>query len=565
MRKSFIYITVILLFIVHGKGWAQEGSSDYQYALIEAVKQKNLGNIPGAIELYKMVIEAKDSVAIAYYELGTLYMIANQPQLAEKNFRRAYQLDNSNEWYVNGYIDVLLMEEKFNEAEQLVEKTIITDDNEIEYSFKKANIYFLGGKSRKAIRSLNRLEKKYGVSDKVVLLKANIFESEEKFSAARKEIEKLIEFFPESLQFLVVAAELALKDKQNDLASKYYTKVLELDSTNIYALTNLTDYYRVKKEHNKSLYYLKKSFESDYIEFDRKMSILSYYLTDQYFLGNHSIQLNELIQTLIKKYPDEKDVKLYAVDFYIQQRKYPDAFALLRPLLTMNVKDYELWRQGILLANALSENEELLLLANEAYKIFPDSSEVVYFKGIAEYENKLFEEVIETFSNEVITKHSNRELVLQTQQIMAEVYHKLELYEESDKLFRILIEQEPDNSLVLNNFSYYLATRGESLDEARAMSYRTILENPENGTFLDTYAWVLFKVGEYKEAELYINKALQKGGLNDPDVNEHAAEIHMKLESYHIARSFYEKAIILGGDKEKLTKKLEKLGPGNEK
>ena len=104
-----------------------------------------------------------------------------------------------------------------------------------------------------------------------------------------------------------------------------------------------------------------------------------------------------------------------------------------------------------------------------------------------------------------------------------------------------------------------MSIRGESLDEAREMSYRTIIENPENGTFLDTYAWILFKSGAFQEAEKHINKALQKGGLNDPDVNEHAADIHMKLESYHIARSFYEKAIILGGDKEKLEEKLKKL------
>lgn len=559
MGKYFLYIVCGLLLSLQIQGLAQRGNRDYQYALIEAVKQKNLGNIPGAIELYKMVLEENDSVAIAYYELGTLFLIVNQPDLAEMNFRKAYYLDGSNKWYANGYLDVLVIQERFDEAEEMVRDIIATTENKIEYSFKQANIYFLAGKSRKALKCLNRIEKKKGVSDKIILLKANIYEKEGKFSSARKEIEKLIKYFPESLQFFVVAAELAMKEENQDLAKKYYLGVLELDSTNIYALTNLTDYFRIKKDHKKSLYYLKISFKSPYIEYERKMTILSYYLTDPYFIENYPDQLEELIDVILLKHEDKEEIKLFAVDFFIQRRNYERAYRSLKPILDSGQKDYDLWRQGILLANVLEKNDELLKLSTEASLIFPDSSEVVYFKGIAEYENDMFEEVIETFNSSLFRLNSNMELAAKTKQILAEAYHRIKSYEKSDSLFREIIRDEPDNYLVMNNYSYYLALRGEMLDEAKILSYKTIIENPENGTFLDTYAWVLFRLGEYKEAERYINIALLKGGLNDPDVNEHAGEIHEYLESYRIARSFYEKAIILGGEKERLKEKIKKL------
>ena len=227
--------------------------------------------------------------------------------------------------------------------------------------------------------------------------------------------------------------------------------------------------------------------------------------------------------------------------------------------------DYDLWRQGILLANVLEKNDELLELSTKAAFIFPDSIDVIYFKGIAEYENDMFDKVIETFSSPVIIENESEELVSQAKQILAEAYHKTKNYDKSDSLFREIIMQEPDNYLVLNNFSYYLSLREEFLEEAKIFSLKTIIENPENGTFLDTYAWVLFKLGDYKEAEIYINKALQKGGLNDPDVNEHAADIHLLLQSYEIARSFYEKAIILGGDSVSLKGKIKILDELNEK
>ena len=47
--------------------------------------------------------------------------------------------------------------------------------------------------------------------------------------------------------------------------------------------------------------------------------------------------------------------------------------------------------------------------------------------------------------------------------------------------------------------------------------------------FLDTYAWILYKLESYEEAEKYILSALDKGGENDPEVNEHAGDIQLAL------------------------------------
>jgi tetratricopeptide (TPR) repeat protein len=70
---------------------------------------------------------------------------------------------------------------------------------------------------------------------------------------------------------------------------------------------------------------------------------------------------------------------------------------------------------------------------------------------------------------------------------------------------------------------------------------------------------VLYKLEAYEEAEKYILSALDKGGDNDPEVNEHAGDIQLALKSYEIAQSYYLKAIILGGDKDKLEKKIDTI------
>ena len=63
-----------------------------------------------------------------------------------------------------------------------------------------------------------------------------------------------------------------------------------------------------------------------------------------------------------------------------------------------------------------------------------------------------------------------------------------------------------------HNYAYFLSVDRKHLDKAEEMSYRTVKAEPENATYLDTYAWILFEKGKYTEARIYIDQALKNGG-----------------------------------------------------
>lgn len=559
IMKRYLGYTIVTLLLLSLSINAQHGNTDYQYALIEAVKQKNLGNLPGAMQLYKMVLEENDSVAVAHYEIGTLYAVTGDLDKGRFHLERANELDPHTHWFFESYIDVLLAREEYRIAEKELKKKIKQDAENIEHHYKLANVYFLAEKSSKAIRALERIEKKWGFSDKITILKANIYESKDNFKKALNEIEKVIQIFPESLELKVVAAELAMKSKKRDLAAEYYLGVFEVDSMNIYALTNLTDYFREKNELSKSFYYLQKSFESDEIDFERKLTILGFYLSDQKLVDNQEQALKKLVVTMLDKYWGKQEIHLLATDYYINRVNYNEALSAIMPLLNPGEKRYGFWKQGLLLANVTGRNEDMKVIANKASEIFPDSVEIIYFKGIAEYELQEYDELLITFSEQKILNTEDPEIRTQMKILVAESYYKLNDYDKSDSIFRAIITEDEENYVAMNNFSYYLSLRRESLDEAKGLSRITIENNPENDTFLDTYAWILYQLEEYEEAEVYIMKALKHGGENSAVINEHAGDIHWKMGSFSLARAFYQKAIFLGGDKDDLIKKLEKL------
>jgi thioredoxin-like negative regulator of GroEL len=241
---------LLMLVLILVPGWTvclgqqEEGSTDYQYALIEAVKQKNLGNISEAVKLYRLVIQDKPDCDAAYYELGSIYLMSNQVELAVTTLQKAYDIEPGNQWYTMAYLDALGAGEQFGTMEEILKQKIKNDPDEVEWEYQLASVYYNLKKPKKAISILEDIEKERGFSEKVTLLKASIYENEEEYELARQEIEKVMVLFPEAIQFRIVAAELCLKSGMEDQAAEYYMQILDVDSTNIFALTNLTDYYR---------------------------------------------------------------------------------------------------------------------------------------------------------------------------------------------------------------------------------------------------------------------------------------------------------------------------------
>lgn len=70
------------------------------------------------------------------------------------------------------------------------------------------------------------------------------------------------------------------------------------------------------------------------------------------------------------------------------------------------------------------------------------------------------------------------------------------------------LELDPDNHLALNNAAYFMAEHDMDLDKAEQYSAKAVRDNPDNPTYLDTYAWVLFKKKDYSLAKQYIDMTL---------------------------------------------------------
>ncbi|MBR5936179.1 MAG: tetratricopeptide repeat protein [Bacteroidaceae bacterium] len=115
---------------------------------------------------------------------------------------------------------------------------------------------------------------------------------------------------------------------------------------------------------------------------------------------------------------------------------------------------------------------------------------------------------------------------------------------------------DPDNISVLNNYAYYLSLEERDLKRALSMSAKTIQAEPFSSTYLDTYAWILFKMKRYKEALEYMEKALRYLDTDNPEIYEHYGDVLYMCGEKEKALENWHKAVQMNSESKTLDQKI---------
>jgi len=150
----------------------------------------------------------------------------------------------------------------------------------------------------------------------------------------------------------------------------------------------------------------------------------------------------------------------------------------------------------------------------------------------------------------------NPNLLLEFQSNLADVYHTIGNHAASDQYFELTLEVDPNNYFVLNNYAYYLSERQEKLELAKLMSAKANELNPNEGSFEDTYGWILFQLKDYENALIWLTKAIENGGEKSGVINEHLGDIYYFLNEKTQALKYWGIAIKLDDNSKFLQEKI---------
>lgn len=522
----------------------------------EASKQKILGNYDKAIELYKKSLDQDPNDGAAMYELASIYTEQGKVSLAVPLAEKAASTEPGNKWYRMLLVQLYQAQGKYESAAKIISQMIADDPQNIEYYHDQALNYIYAGDFKNAVKAYDMLEQKLGVTEEVSIQKEKIYIMTGKPDKAIEEIKKLTAAFPDEPRYLEMLAELYMTSGMYDEALATYNEVLRIDPENPYINISLSDYYRKQGDRARSMEYLRDGFANPRLDIDTKVSILLAYYSVNEIYGSFKEEAFDLANILVRAHPsDPKAWSIYA-DFLVQDKRFEEARDAFRKVISIDSTKYLVWEQLLIVESELADWQAMAGESRRALDLFPQQPLLYLFAGAASYQLKDYEAAAGYFRNGSNFVIANDRLLVQFYSYLGDSYFQLKQHDKSDEAYEKVLKIDPVNSIVLNNYAYYLSLRGINLEKAETMARQAVELDPENGANMDTYGWVLFKLGKYKEAEEWIAKAL-KNREESAVVIEHYGDVLWKLGDKKEAVKYWEKALKTGEGSEFLEKKVQ--------
>lgn len=142
---------------------------------------------------------------------------------------------------------------------------------------------------------------------------------------------------------------------------------------------------------------------------------------------------------------------------------------------------------------------------------------------------------------------------------IGDIYHEMGKEQMCFRAYYDALLYDDNNIPVLNNYAYYLSLTGRGLDKALTMAHLAMSLDKSNATYIDTCAWVLYKMGRYEEAKKLMLRALSLDGQRDADLLAHYGDILWALGEKFMAETYWKKAIDKGYDKATMEKHIKEL------
>ena len=539
--------------------FAQELKDDkgYKEQLASIESKLKSGDLANALQSIEETLSKYPKGAEVYYAKSLLYAQARNFDVALPAAEEAVKIAPENILYNNHLLELYKSQGDFGSAVQVLDNFIAKQPNNPQVYREKIMMQHAGKKSDDALKTYEEAKAKFGETDTLDVLKAEILmdldrskEANDLLQVWRKKKSPIRQVYS-SLSYILLdenKPKEALTVLEEGLAT---TKddLLYMD---------MADANMALKKGPQAFENIKKAFLSDAVNFIDKHRVMMNIVNNNKEFSKD--QLQDLANTLVLKHPRMPDSHMFKGDVLWMRGELDQAKSLYLTTVSMNPQHVEAWRKLINVELAGNKLDEAIVDGNEALTHNPNSVIITYFVGVA-YMMKKDHDNARLYLERALDQSANENDFVKSMVYggLGDLYHEIKMTSASEVAYDEAIKLDSNNVTVLNNAAYYLAVQKKDLEKAAAYSKRSNELEPNSGTFEDTYAWVLFQQEKYQEALVWIEKAI-KNSEPSAVLYEHYGDILSKLGKSKDALKQWEKAMISAErssvDKDKLKQKI---------
>lgn len=516
----------------------------YDYYFLEAVRLKQKGEYDAAFELYKHCLDIYPQSAATQYEISQFYLALGQEEKSEQALKQAVRLDEDNFWYKQTLAAYYQRKRDVPKAVAVYEDMAERFPSRLEPLIALVELYSQTKSYEEVIKTLNRLEELDGKSEQISMEKFRMYLLVDNQEQAFQEIESLSKEYPYDMRYQTILGDVYLNNDKPQEAYDTYQRILKEDPGYAPALLSMASYYQKMGQDSLYQVQLDTILLNNDVESATKMEIMRQLILQSEQTTKDSTQIVSLFGEILKRPQQNADLAMLCAQYMITKRMEKESVPVLHQVLSLDPENKPARLQ--LLSYAIRDNnlDEVIKVASPALQYNPDAMEFYYYLGLAHYQKKETDKALEVFQKGVkqVNEKSDKQIVSDFYAILGDIYHTKEMRAEAYAAYDSSLVYNPNNIGTLNNYAYFLSVERKNLDKAEEMSYRTVKAEPENATYLDTYAWILFEKERYTEARIYIEQAIKNGGDSSSVIVEHCGDIYYKLGEKEKALDFWKKA-----------------------
>ena len=538
-----------------------EQQRKYDYFFLEAMRMKGKNEYDAAFGLLQHCLDINPTASSALYEISQYYMFLRQVPQGQVALEQAVAFAPDNYWYSQGLVSLYQQQNELDKAAALLEKMVTRFPSKQDPLFSLLDIYSRQEKYNDVISTLNRLEKRLGKNEQLSMEKFRIYLQMKDDKKAFQEIESLVQEYPMDMRYQVILGDVYLQNGKKQEAYDAYQKVLAVEPDNPMALFSMASYY--EQTGQKELYQqqLDTLLLNKKVTSDTKISVMRQVIAEnEQSSAKDSTQVIALFDRMMKQDMDDPQIPMLYSQYLLSKNMEQEAVPVLEQVVDLDPTNKAARLMLVSAAVKKEDYKQIIKVCEPGVEATPDALELYYYLAIAYHQAEQGDSVLSVCNRalEHITPDTRKEVISDFYSIMGDIYHTKKQMTEAYAAYDSALVYNSSNIGALNNYAYYLSVERRDLDKAEEMSYKTVKAEPNNSTYLDTYAWILFEKGNYAEARIYIDNAMKNDGEKSDVIVEHCGDIYFMTGDAEGALKYWKKALEMGSESKTLKQKIEK-------
>jgi tetratricopeptide (TPR) repeat protein len=516
-------------------GSVQQMRGDYAQAVLEFQDALRYGREPAV-----------------FFALAGSYSALGKHALAIETGREAVRLAPDNTEYRRALAQVYLAAFQIDSAAQQYEEIVRRDSSDTDAWFGMGRVYE-SNRPLRAVKVYEAMLDRFGPEWTILLQVAELYNKQGQFENAASALQRMKDLDPANQPLQRTLAQTYLRAKKPDDALRILSALRERDPENLDYLGDIGGVYLVKKEYVKADEAFAPILKNDSVALDAKIKIGQQYYDQIEQDSTLRPATRGIFEQIRAAHP--RDWRPYWFLGAIASMVHDDTTGMrhFRTVTELAPWNPDGW---VFLASAyfgLSDFAGMAEVLESGRKHVPDDFRVNFFLGVAY--NRQGKRIDAARALEKARQINPKDVEAIAE--LAMVYDGMKRHEESDSLYEEGLRIRPDYHLILNNYGYSLAERGQQLNRALEMATKALEAQPANASYLDTKAWVLFQLGNFNDAEKYLLQATEKGTAS-ATLLDHLGDVYFRLNERSRAMEYWKKALALEPENAMIRDKVQR-------